>query len=444
MRVRPWLLTWALSSAALAGTATAHPPKRDAEVVKAYRYRVFTAESAMEFTHGGGRWIEELWFPDRKFVANVETTWNDGKEEPVVRAFFSERMRNWSQTSGLETVREQPAEEVTVPRDLADRLFALADAARRAESERVALGPLVVAAKVLRAIPDDREGWPSRSATPESPTAAEASAEARAWLDGWAEPVGMALDPVSRFPSRVRRKRDGAEMVLIPRGPFEFGGEARIDEAKGEYLKGPSRSAELTKSYYMDVDEVTVAQWRGFAEATKAAIPDLGGEAEATEPIRDVTHVEATEYARWVRCALPSEAQWERAARANDRFANFPNDRYHDPAGKRNGAGSADGFAGVAPVGSFPPNGWGLRDLSGNVAEWCADGFGPFPGDGGVRIVGEDALVDPVGPADSPQRVVKGGSYLVSGNELSIGHREAMTPDARRADVGFRTVRVLP
>jgi formylglycine-generating enzyme required for sulfatase activity len=413
--------------------------------VKAFRYRVFTAESAMAFTHGGGRWIEELWFPERKLAANVETTWNDGKEDPVVRAFFCERMRNWSQTSGLETEREQPAEEVTVPRDLADRLFALADAARKAELERVALGPVVVAAKVLRAIPDDREfRGRAGSATPDSSASVGASPEAGVWLDGWAESVGKDVDPVTRFPTRVRRKRDGAEMVLIPRGPFEFGSEARIDEAKGEYLRGPTRSAELTKPYYMDVDEVTVAQWRGFVEATKAAMPDLGGEAEPTEPIRNVTHSEATAYAGWVRCGLPSEAEWERAARANDRFANFANDRYHDPVGKRNGAGVADGFPGFAPVGSFPPNGWGLRDLSGNVAEWCADGFGPFPGDGGVGIVGENALVDPVGPADSPQRVVKGGSHLMAGNDLSIGHREALKPDARRADVGFRTVRVLP
>lgn len=445
MQMRACLMAAAVAAAMVATGVPADPAPVPAngESVKAYRYRVFATESALEFAHGGGRWIEELWFPDRKFAANVETRWNGGKEEPAVRAFFVERMRNWSQTNGLETEREQPAEEVIVPKDLADRLFALADAARKAEEERVALGPVVVAAKVLRAIPDDREfrGGAS-SAAPVS--AAEMSGEARACLDGWAEPVGKDVDPVTRFPSRVRRVLDGGEMVLVPRGPFEFGGGARIDAAKGEFLRGPTRSAELTKAYYMDVDEVTVAQWRRFVEATKAAMPDLGGAPKATEPMRGVTHVEASAYARWVRGSLPTEAQWERAARADDRFANFANDRYHDPVAKRNGAGAEDGFAGLAPVGSFPPNGWGLRDLSGNVAEWCADGFGPFPGDDGGRIVGENVLVDPEGPAGSPERVVKGGSCLMTGNELSIGHREAMKPDARRADVGFRTVRVLP
>lgn len=431
----------ALFLAAFPPCVSADPPPPAPETVRALRYRVFTAESVTDFNHGGGYWIEELWFPDRKVCANVTTIWSRGGDEVTVHAFFAEKMRNWSQTRGLETEREQPTEEVLVPRALAERIVALAEATRRAEEERKALGPVLVAARVLRTRTGDAESRASADPTPTSDVGA--SAAAREFLATWAEPEGGDVDALTHFPMRVKRVKDQGVMVLVPRGPFHLGSEARIDEAKGSYLQGPSREAELTKAYYMDVDEVSVAQWRRYARATGGAFPALEAFSAENEPIRNMTYAEAAAFARWSGCSLPTEGQWERAARAEVRYGLFPNDAYHDHVERRNGRETEDGFAGAAPVGSFPANGWGLRDLSGNVAEWCADWFAPLPED---TAKGDTAtvLVDPAGPREATERVVKGGSFRMTGNDLSIGHRESMRPDARRDDVGFRCVRALP
>ncbi len=217
-------------------------------------------------------------------------------------------------------------------------------------------------------------------------------------------------------------------MVLIPKGRFLMGRE-HDEPHPGNDL--PQHQVHLSKDYYLDVHEVTCAQWALFLRSTGY---DPEGHAEcarSNDPVAGVSHGDAQAYARWVGCTLPSEAQWERAARGGIVNQAFPwgDD---DDVTRRNGLGGEDGYEGVAPVGSFPPNSFGLFDMIGNVQEWCADGFVPQA----YRAV---QVTDPLEP-EARQFVVRGGSWYESGVKLRTSYREG------RRDlldmIGFRCCRV--
>ncbi|MBK7644990.1 MAG: formylglycine-generating enzyme family protein [Planctomycetes bacterium] len=283
-----------------------------------------------------------------------------------------------------------------------------------------------------------------------------------------------------------------AGMLFVPGGEFEMGGvgpEARADEL-------PRHRAHV-EAFWMDATEVTNAQFRAFVEATgylttaerkpdwqalarelppgtprpddallvpgalvftptDAPVPlddvsrwwkwtpgacwrhPLGpqsalGPANDREPVVQVSWDDALAYARWCDKRLPSETEWEFAARGgleDGRYAwkgdklvpggvhaanlyqgQFPS---HDTLD--------DGFERVAPVGSFPPNGYGLSDMIGNVWEWCADTYSP----------------------GSIERVQRGGSFLCNACYCASyrpSARMACTPDSAANHVGFRCVR---
>jgi formylglycine-generating enzyme required for sulfatase activity len=188
------------------------------------------------------------------------------------------------------------------------------------------------------------------------------------------------------------------------------------------------------------------ADWR-HPEGPGTSI--VGKEAE---PVVHVSWRDAEAYAHWLGRDLPTEAEWEYAARGGLDGAPYawggearPDGRYmanswqgvfpaHDEA--------SDGFHGVAPVGCYEPNGHGLFDMIGNVWEWTRDWYAP----GHV----DEAAVDPRGPADRPggdealaARVIKGGSWLCSSNYCGRYRPAARQPheiDLGASHLGFRTV----
>jgi formylglycine-generating enzyme required for sulfatase activity len=167
----------------------------------------------------------------------------------------------------------------------------------------------------------------------------------------------------------------------------------------------------------------------------------------ADHPVVHVSHDDALAYCRWAGRSLPTEAQWEHAARGGlegrryawgddllgergEHLANI----WQGTFPTRNSAD--DGYVGTSPVGAFPPNGYGLHDTAGNVWEWCADWFSP-------HTYRNSPVDDPQGPKFGTGRVTRGGSYLCHDsycNRYRVAARTGNTPDSSSGNCGFRTV----
>lgn len=242
---------------------------------------------------------------------------------------------------------------------------------------------------------------------------------------------------------------DTEAMVRIPAGTFAMGHADEPFAPYGSEWKEnelPRHSVTL-REYYIDRDEVTAAEYAAFLGAGGAPLHHRRHQAvvktseryaaapgREREPITFVSWADAEAYCAWAGKALPTEAEWERAAKGGAGERRFP---WGDEAPTCERAvlfARVDCEPGVAPVGSRSPQGDspdGCRDMAGNVAEWTADWYGPYS---------EDAAEDPTGPAEGTLRVMRGGNFRDPPAAVRTTARWGAEPTAYSEAVGFRCV----
>ena len=240
---------------------------------------------------------------------------------------------------------------------------------------------------------------------------------------------------------RIIWETDGAKMALIPAGSFEMGDSKDEPEVWMKWSR-PVHTVELD-AFYMDVHEVTVGQFRKFVEES-GYIYNLWDDVAVFSPTGKhpmiwVTWDDATAYAEWAGKRLPTEAEWEYAARGGLSGKRYPwgdgvgvnGDRARDYANYK-GTGGKDKWEYCAPVGSLKPNGYGLYDMAGNVFELCSDWYDE-------DYYSNSPLRNPQGPSTGESHVLRGGSWDFSTNDLRVAYRYYYVP-TNASSFGFRCV----
>jgi len=194
-------------------------------------------------------------------------------------------------------------------------------------------------------------------------------------------------------------------------------------------------------------DTVAGAPWWCKVKGAFWAAPEGPGSGVTERWEHPVVHLSWTdtqEFCCWSGQRLPTEAEWEYAARGGLEQKLYPWGDKLRPKGVHlcniwqgdfpRLDTADDGFAGTCPVDAFPPNGYGLYSITGNAWEWCADWF-----DASLHPTGDNT--DPVGPPSGESRVMKGGSFLCHRsycNRYRVAARTSQTPDSSGSNVGFR------
>jgi formylglycine-generating enzyme required for sulfatase activity len=223
--------------------------------------------------------------------------------------------------------------------------------------------------------------------------------------------------------------QDSLKYVWVAPGNFMMGCSPGDPDCAAP--EKPARQVTLGKAYWIGQTEVTVGAYKHFVEATKTKMPavapklDRGWKKDGF-PIVDVIWHEANQYCAWAGGRLPTEAEWEYAARGGS-----PQARYGDlPAiawCKQNAENRTH------EVGAKLTNGFGLYDTLGNVWEWVNDWYDP-------KYYQSGATQDPSGPPTGQERVLRGGSWIVDPKLLRVSDRYSYKPDARSDFFGFRCV----
>lgn len=239
----------------------------------------------------------------------------------------------------------------------------------------------------------------------------------------------------------------GVELAYVPSGTFPRG--SRQGETGRDVDEVPG-TVTLTRGYFMGVTEVTQRQWDAVFGAGAAARLIEGSPTRSQAigpelPMHSVTWEEARSFCEKLtvldgrRVRLPTEAEWEYACRAGTTTA-FNTGRDSLAVTEANiDDGSATAIFAPAPVGSVgAANLWGLRDLHGNVWEWCSDWSAPYPS--GVQVDPRGPADNAIGRADLAMRVVRGGGWNSAASEARSANRWEHSPAAVTAYLGFRVV----
>ncbi len=224
---------------------------------------------------------------------------------------------------------------------------------------------------------------------------------------GWPGPVRSAEAPPPP-----------AGMVAIPGGSFVMGLEGAANKTPHRVTLDP---------FYMDRHEVTQAEFEQVRGANPSRFPG------PDRPVEQVTWYEARGFCRQQGKRLPTEAEWEYAARAGTTTRYYWGDEFRTGnTWNRDNAGDQ-----THPVGQKPPNPWGLYDMSGNVWEWVADWYDR-------HYYERSPEHNPQGPGSGEEKVIRGGSWYSGGEHQMSATRYWAEPNTRNSNLGFRCVREVP
>lgn len=224
---------------------------------------------------------------------------------------------------------------------------------------------------------------------------------------------------------------DGREMVEIPAGQFRMGG------TEGDPDEAPEHPVYLD-SYWIDKKEVTQGEYQQYVNMTKQGKPfipvfedDISKITKPELPVVGVSWRDAVEFCKWAGKRLPTEAEWEKAARGEARRRYPWGDEFG--VGRANTDGAEDGFKYLAPPGSFEQGRsvYGIYDLTGNVAEWVSDTYDE-------HYYGKSPYRNPAGPPDGEVKVIRGGSWRETAHGARIAKRFQAKLLRTDSTIGFR------
>lgn len=221
------------------------------------------------------------------------------------------------------------------------------------------------------------------------------------------------------------------DMVLIQAGEFIMGKNKKADASPEHKV--------ILESFYMDKYEVTNAQYFKFCQETKKKLPEFWGMVKyfsgivyPKHPVVGINWRDAEAYAKWAGKRLPTEAEWEYAARGGLIGKEFPNGKNIDSS-KANYTIKGESKGAVA-VGSYSPNGFGLYDMAGNVCEWVADWYDK-------DCYKNSPRKNPKGPKDGKFKVFRGGGWHSGPGCINVFRRNALPSNWVDFNVGFRCVK---
>ena len=242
-------------------------------------------------------------------------------------------------------------------------------------------------------------------------------------------------------------------MVLIPAGEFEMGSHT------GKNNERPVHTVYLD-AFYMDIYEVTNAQYKAFIDANpewqkdniapeyhdgvylRLWDEDTYPEGKANHPVIYVSWYAAMAYAEWAGKRLPTEAEWEKAARGGLVGKPYPSGDTLDTSL----ANYTRNFNAPIAVGQYPPNGYGLYDMAGNVSEWCLDEYDPnfyatAPRENPISKGTRQAIIKDFKKVQKKKRVLRGGCWSDNGLFLRVAYRDWGPQNYTSVFRGFRCVK---
>ena len=235
------------------------------------------------------------------------------------------------------------------------------------------------------------------------------------------------LIPVLILAAAAAAAVEPTRQVLIPAGSFMMGKDGESDHA-------PAHIVELD-AFYLDATEVTNAQYAAFCAETETDPPFFWGMQAfhcgpdyPDHPVVGVSWYDARNYAEWLGRRLPTEAEWEYAARGGLVGRNYSH------GDTLNAVQYAPTGNGTSPVGGYPPNGFGLHDMTGNVVEWVSDWYDR-------DYYAAAPIFDPPGPGAGKFKVIRGGGWKTGPACARVYHRTALQSNWVDFNVGFRCAR---